>query len=158
MMTKQLIKTEAQIIAKYGRPGAYNLVTIKLPFRMRVAWAKGETVGSIQCHKLAAAPLLAVFTEILAVYGLAEIQRLGIDLYGGCYNFRPMRGGTSWSTHSWGISLDLDPDRNLLRETRLTARFARPEYKRMIDIFYKHGFINLGVEKNYDWMHFQLNT
>ena len=99
-----------------------------------------------------------MFNDLLNYYGYNEIVRLGIDLFGGCFNYRKMKGGSAWSTHSWGISIDLDPARNKLRETSRTARFARPEYKPMIDIFYKHGFESLGIEKNYDWMHFQIKN
>ena len=153
-----MITTE-KAIAKYGKPnqnGTY-LVSIKLPYPMRLAWDKNAKVNTMRCHKLVAQNFTNVFNELLQVYGLAKIQELGIDLFGGCFNFRAMRGGSDYSRHSWAIAIDLDPERNQLKETSKTARFARPEYKSMIDIFYKHGFVNLGVEKNYDWMHFEKN-
>lgn len=151
--------TTKQIIAKYGKPnvtGEGYLVTIRLPYPMRLAWDTDTIVNTMRCHKLVADKFLAVFNEIHREYGYEKIKELGIDLFGGCFNFRKMRGGNDWSTHSWGISIDLDPARNKLKETSKTARFARPEYKKMIDIFYKHGFISLGREKNYDWMHFEI--
>ena len=147
-----------QIIQIYGQPnqqGSY-LTTIQLPFPMRLAWDKKTSVTKMRVHKKAAQDFINVFNELLAVYGLAKIQELGIDLFGGCFNFRAMRGGSDYSRHSWGIAIDLDPERNQLKETSTTARFARPEYKAMIDIFYKHGFVSLGREKNYDWMHFEI--
>lgn len=150
--------TTAQIIKKYGQPnekGTY-LKTIDLPYPMRIAWDTKTKVSKMRCHKDVADAFLAVFNDLLTHYGYDKIVELGIDLYGGCFNFRKMRGGSSWSTHSWGIAIDLDPARNTLKETKKTARFARPEYKPMIDIFYKHGFESLGVEKDFDWMHFQI--
>ena len=153
--------TTAQAIKKYGTPnetGAGYLVTLTLPYPMRLAWDTDETVTRMRCHKLVAAKFEAVFKELLETYGLARIKELGIDLFGGCFNFRKMRGGSSWSKHSWGIAIDLDPARNKLKETRATARFARAEYQPMIDIFYKHGFISLGVERNFDWMHFEIKA
>jgi len=150
--------TTKQAISTYGKPnqqGSY-LTTIQLPYPMRLAWDTKTTVKTMRCHKLVAADFLGVFKDILEAYGLEKIKELGIDLFGGCFNFRAMRGGSDYSRHSWGIAVDLDPERNQLKETSVTARFARPEYKQMIDIFYRHGFVSLGREKNYDWMHFEI--
>ena len=150
--------TDEQLNAKYGEPGnPDNIVSIDLPYPMRIAWDLTKTVNKIQCHKLVADRLKAVYTDLLAAYGYDKIKELGIDLFGGCLNVRLMRGSKiKWSRHSWGVAIDLDPARNKLKETKATARFARPEYKAMIDVFYQHGFISLGVEKNYDWMHFEI--
>lgn len=152
--------TTAQAIKKYGTPnveGTY-LTTVTVPFPLRIAWDVKTTTTKLRCHKLVADKFLAVFKELLEVYGYDKIKELGIDLYGGCFNFRKMRGGSEWSKHAFGIAIDLDPARNTLHETHATARFARPEYKQMIDIFYKHGFISLGREKDYDWMHFEIGA
>jgi hypothetical protein len=149
--------TTQECINKYGKPneaGTY-LKTITLPYPMRISWDLDEKVTKMRCHKDVADSFLAVFNELLSIYGYERLVELGIDLFGGCFAFRKMRGGTSWSKHAWGIAIDLDPVRNKLKETSKTARFARIEYKEMIDCFYKHGFISLGREKNYDWMHFE---
>jgi len=151
--------TTQQLISKYGKPtesGIPYLTTITLPYPMRLAWDLDTKVTKMRCHKLVAGKFIKVFSELLSVYGLEKIQELGIDIYGGCFNFRKMRGGSDYSRHSWGVAIDLDPERNQLKETKKTARFARPEYNPMIDIFYKHGFIGLGVEKDYDYMHFEI--
>jgi len=150
--------TTQSAIKKYGFPNENPnyLTVLNLPYPMRLAWDKNVFVKKITCHKLVSDKLELIFKDILNHYGIDKVKELGIDIYGGCFNFRKMRGGNDYSRHSWGIAVDLDPERNLLKETSKTARFARPEYKPMIDIFYKHGFISLGREKNYDWMHFEI--
>jgi hypothetical protein len=152
------LMSEAEKTKRFGKAnekGTPYLVMIPLPYPMRLAWDTTKTVSRMRCHKDIAVPITNVFNDLLAHYGLAELQRLGIDLFGGCFEYRLMRGGTALSSHSWGTAIDLDPSRNKLKETKKTARFARPEYKPMIDIFYKHGFISYGIEKDFDWMHFE---
>lgn len=151
--------TDQQIIAKYGQPGDPTKQTILvLPYPMRIAWDTSKTVSKIQCHKLVAESLKNVFTDLLSAYGLPKLQSLGIDLFGGCLNVRLQRGSkTKWSRHAWGIAIDLDPARNQLKWGKDKATFAKPEYKEMTDIFYNHGFIGYGKEKNYDFMHFEIN-
>jgi hypothetical protein len=153
--------TTQQATKKYGTPsitGAEYLVTLELPYPMRLAWDLDTKVSKMRVHKLVKENFKGVFDDLLAHYGYEKLVELGIDLFGGCFAYRKMRGGSSWSKHSWGIAIDLDPVRNQLHETSRTARFARPEYKPMIDIFYKHGFIGLGPEKNFDWMHWEISA
>src|SRR5574343_1282070 len=144
--------TDEQIIAKYGQPGdPTKLTTITLPYPMRIAWDTSKTVTKIQCHKLIAPKLLGVFTDILGYYGLAKLQALEIDLYGGCVNIRLQRGSkTKWSRHSWGIAIDLSPTKNALKTKWKEAQFSKKDYEVMVGAFYKYGFFSLGKEKGYD--------
>ena len=46
--------TTQQAIKKYGTPnetGAGYLVTLNLPYPMRIAWDTDSTVSRIRCHK-----------------------------------------------------------------------------------------------------------
>ncbi len=149
--------TDAELIAIYGKPGdVKNLVTITLPYPMRIAWDKKTTITKTQCHRLIKDQLTKALTEVLAVYGLPKIKELGLDLFGGLYNFRKMRGGNKWSRHSWAIAFDIDPERNGLKTTWAKAQLSKPEYKPFMDIMAKHGFLNYGQLLNYDAMHFEV--
>lgn len=150
--------TTAQMIERYGKPnqsGTY-LVNVPLPYPMRLAWDTAVVVKTIRCHKQEAGRVRLTFEQILQAYKTPErIKELGIDLFGGCFNFRQQRGGDDWSKHSWGTAIDLDPARNQLHETKATARFARPEYAPLLDAFERNGWASLGRAKNFDWMHFE---
>lgn len=152
--------TDDQIISKYGKPGITgNLTVIDLPYPMRISWDLSHSITRMQCHILLADRFRDVFSDLLALYGFEKLQELGIDLFGGCYNFRLMRGSkTKWSRHSWGLAIDLDPVRNGLKTKWKDAQFSKPEYKDMVDAFYKHGFFSLGKEKDYDAMHWEISS
>lgn len=167
------ILTTTTLLELYGEPGdVRNLVSMDLPFKMRIAWDKTKTISRFPIHKLAAPNFAAAYQDILCEYGEAEVKRLGIDLWGGCFNHRPKRGleakyaaaiakknyvlaASYLSSHSWAVAVDHWPEVNLLRETHKTARFARAEYKPMIAAFYRHGILGYGPEKDYDWMHWE---
>lgn len=63
-----------------------------------------------------------------------------MDLFGGCLHVRKKRGGNTWSIHSWGAAIDLDPVHNKQNWTRVKA--TMPD--KVIDTFEKEGWINLG--------------
>ena len=68
-----MITTE-KAIAKYGKPnqnGTY-LVSIKLPYPMRLAWDKNTKVTTMRCHKLVADKFTAVFNEILQYWNIKQ--------------------------------------------------------------------------------------
>lgn len=147
-----------EMVSNFGIPnqsGTY-LMNAKIPFPLIIAWDHSQTVSRIRCHKMVVNEVEGIFQDILDIYGPYKIKELGIDLFGGCFSYRQMRGGSSWSRHAWGTAIDLDPERNQMQETKKTARFARPEYKAMINIFEAHGWLSLGRLSNYDWMHFEV--
>lgn len=174
MALKDLTRlTIPEIIERYGQPGdVRNFTTIALPYPMKISWLPNESIKKAVCHKLVAAQWLRAFNDILTAYGAVQIEALMINIYGGCFNHRPKRGlekkyiaaiaaknfklaATYLSTHSWAIPFDLLPDLNLLRENHHTARFARPEYKKMIECFYDNNILGYGPENDFDWMHFE---
>ena len=142
------------VIAFYGQRGT-GLVTIDVPYPHIIAWDKSKTANKITCHSKVAPSIVRVLTKVKAHYGMDGIKRLRLDIYGGCYEPRKMRGGDRWSTHSWGIALDYDPENNQYKWGRDKATFAQPEYDRWWQLWEEEGWVSLGRHSNFDWMHVQ---
>ena len=139
----------------YGPKGT-SQVSLILPYKMRIAWDLDSVISKFTCHEKVRESLERIFVRTLDHYGFEEIQRLRLDLFGGCLNVRKMRGSTTaWSIHSWGCAVDIDPEHNALKTKKPAATLSHAAYDPWWRFVYDEGAIGLGRERDYDWMHFQ---
>lgn len=127
-----------------------NLVLISVPFVMRF---DGRPIRGVRIHKRCADSLTRVLDEIWVNAGRTQtaIDTWGVSQFGGSYNYRLVRGGTSLSSHSWGCAIDLDPARNGLGDA--TPNFANiPE---VLEPFFNQGWTWGGNWSRPDGMHWQ---
>jgi hypothetical protein len=148
------LEREGALNAFYGKPGR-GLVLLDLPYAMKLSWDTATVVTRTQCNARVKDSLARVLAKVRRHYGLAGIAELRLDRYGGGYNLREKRGGSTLSTHAWGIAFDLDPERNKLQWSHEHAAFARPEYEAWWRCWEAEGWVSLGRARNYDWMHVQ---
>jgi hypothetical protein len=148
-------ESTASVSAFYGPPGNPPLTLVEVPWTMKLSWDRNTRVKRVSVHPKVADSLSRVFQEVAQTYTAKEITEYGLDIFGGGFNPRKKRGGTSWSMHAWGIALDFDPDRNQLTWGRDKAFLARPELDRFWAAWEREGWTSLGRKKNFDWMHVQ---
>ena len=152
--SKTVWPRQGDVPAFFGAVGQ-NQTSIEVPFDMWLAWDKGTRIKKISVHKRAAESAERAFQKMAGIYSTAERKNIGIDLFGGSLNVRKMRGGSSYSMHSWGIAIDFDPERNQLKWGRDKARLAKPDAVSFWVAWESEGWLSLGRAKNYDWMHIQ---
>lgn len=155
---RQLTFPRQRVIADfYGAAGGPQCTAgkVELAYPMVIAWNKSQTIQRFSCHIKLAKPLTGIFRHALQHYGCGDIERLHLNVFGGCFNFRKKRGGSSLSTHAYGAAVDLNPESNMLRWGADRAQFARPEYEPFWNIVMAHGGTPAGYAWGKDWMHFQ---
>ncbi len=148
-------QNEDDIRAFFGPPSDAGLVLVRCPWQLALAWNTRTKTRNIRCHPRVADSLARVLDRVHTTYGEARIQELRLHLYGGCYNNRAMRGGTRLSTHAWGIAIDWDPAHNKLRWGRDRATLSADAYEPWWQAWEDEGWVSLGRERNFDWMHVQ---
>jgi len=137
---------QSSLTAFYGHPGDESkLVSIDVA-NLGVKY-DGQTVRSIRCHEKVADSLRRVIValdETPCAYILGQ--------YAGCYNNRPMRGGSLPSLHARGAAIDLDPAPNG-NHRAWPVNATMPIL--VMEEFAKEGWIGLGWAIGRDAMHFQ---
>lgn len=145
------------LVDLYGHAGGPQCSrgVVVVPFPLRLSWGRQQFIHKFRCHEKIAQSAERVYRKIASAYSPTQIVALGIDIWGGCYHYRKKRGGSTLSTHSWGIAIDTDPEHNQLRWNRKRARFAKPEYDEFWECWESEGWASLGRTRDYDWMHTQ---
>lgn len=143
--------------ARFGPAGGAQCTAgvVTVPWRMVLAWDRREVITSFRCHELVAGSAQRAFDRIAAAYTSAQIIDLGLDQYGGCFNYRKMRGGSELSTHAYGVAIDFDPARNRLTWGADRARLAQRDAIPFWNAWGAEGWVSLGQSRNFDWMHVQ---
>jgi hypothetical protein len=102
-------------------------------------------------HKKVVPVYTAAYTEVKNNFSPEEINALRLNISGGTFNYRVVRGGNRLSTHAFGIAIDMDPARNPYpkkwKEGMINREFC--------DILMKHGIWWRGHNGDVDAMHFQ---
>lgn len=132
----------------YGKPGDEGaLVSIAFPFPM---FYDGKLVKTSRVHEKCAESLLRVLTKVGKSYGQQRGVMEEAEDYGGIYNFRLKRGGTSYSMHAYGAAIDQDADDNTFRDSWPMKADMPLE---IIECYAEEGWKSAAAWWGYDAMH-----
>jgi len=129
--------------AMFGAPGSAPCSAGRARLPEPLSLSGGKTITALPCH---------VKLEELFTHVFYDIREKGywplLRTIDGIYNPRKKTSSDQWSTHAWGIAVDLNA---------ATNGFGKKGDMdpRIIDVFTMHGFTWGGVWKVPDPMHFQ---
>jgi hypothetical protein len=109
------LKTQAQLIAKFGDPYKARLAFER---QWMFLWIVPQDIAEaipampkrIYLNRLILIPLQATLRKLISL-GLHD----EIKTWDGCFNVRAKRGSSGISTHAWGIAVDLNARMNPFR-------------------------------------------
>jgi hypothetical protein len=138
-------QSQAALQGFYGSPGDESkLVRFDLP---RGTLYDGKIVRHTRAHERCFESLSRVLHAIASGPHAAILKG-----YAGCYNNRPMRGGSLPSLHARGAAIDLDAGTNRLSQSWPVSATMPLE---VMEAFAREGWLAAGAFWGRDAMHFQ---
>jgi len=143
-----------------GVPGNTGILSaVKLMKPLTLSWKPDYRITRFSAHKILVPHIQSIYGALMQLDPVL-LRDSGMMIFGGCYNFRPIRGTERkdrppFSTHSWGAAIDIDPERNGLYTKAPKANLSRADFDSIHEIWSRHGFINLGHVIGRDYMHYE---
>jgi len=137
---------QASLTKFYGRAGDEPMLVPLAVGDLDIRY-DGKNVKNIRCHRKVAPSLRRILENIAKTPHSWVLKE-----YGGCYNNRPMRGGSTPSLHARGAAIDLAPNTNANREHWPSSANMPLE---VMEEFAKEGWLAAGAFWSRDAMHFQ---
>jgi len=134
------------LTAFYGKAGDDSQLVSLVVSDLGVRY-DGKDVRTIRCHHKVAPSLYRVLERISKTPHAWTLKE-----YAGCFNNRPMRGGSLPSLHARGAAIDLAPSTNQFRESWPKSANMPIE---VMEAFAKEGWCPAGAMWGYDAQHFQ---
>jgi hypothetical protein len=138
---------QESLTAFYGKPGDESRHT-KIDVSGLGVCYEGVLKKTMTCHVKVADSLKRIVEKLAT---MPEGKHI-LARYDGCYNNRPMRGGTKPSLHARAAAVDFDADNNgnLVHWPAVaTMPFS------VMEVFADEGWLSLGAFIGRDSMHFQ---
>lgn len=129
----------------FGDPGDESQLVNLDVFGLGVKY-EGQTVRTVRCNRRVSESLGGIIKELSILH--PEI----LADYNGCFNFRRMRGGSSYSLHAYGAAIDFMAGTN---GNRTSWPVAATMPITAMEIFAREGWIPAGAFWGRDAMHFQ---
>ena len=130
-----------------------NMVLLVPPFKMNMDKIK---ITRFPVHKKCKDAFMAWLEKVWENAGKDQkvINDWGMNVFSGSFNYRPMRGGTRLSMHSYGAAIDFDAPRNAFHDSTPHFELVKTQVVK--------PFTDLGGVWGGDWsgrsvdgMHFQ---
>jgi len=137
---------QASLTKFYGAPGDESKLVVTDVSGLGIKY-DSKPVRVIRCHQKVALSLKRIFTALSK-----GPHRSILEKYAGCFNNRPMRGGSLPSLHARGAAIDLDPDDNG-NLVHWPMRATMP--LEVMEEFAKEGWLPAGAFWSRDAMHMQ---
>jgi len=140
--------SQASLSAFYGEAGDESKL-VNLNVQGLGLKYDGKPVKTVRCHGRVADSLKRVLESLTKTHPDILAQ------YAGCFNNRPMRGGSLPSLHARGAAIDLAPDTNQNKQAWPVSADMPLE---VMEAFAREGWLPAGAFWGRDAMHMQATS